>query len=59
MTKEERLDPEEEFVNDSGRTLTRMQFFRYGWKEGAEIESVEDGYLVNGEKYRPVNDEGE
>jgi len=59
MTKEERLDPEEEFVNDDGRTATRMQLFRYEWKEGANIEPVEDGYLVNGKKYRPVNDEGE
>lgn len=59
MTKQEGLDPEEEFVNDDGRTLSRMQIFRYGWKEGAEIESVEDGYIVNGEQYRPVTHEGE
>ena len=59
MTKQERLDPDAEFVNDGGRTLTRMQIFRYEWKEGAEIESVDDGYIVNGEKYRPVIDESE
>ena len=59
MTKQERLDPDAEYVNDSGRTLRRMQIFRYGWKEGADIESVEDGYIINGEKYRPVTDEGE
>ena len=59
MSKQERLDPEEEFVNEDGRTATRMQLFRYEWKEGADIESVEDGYIVNGEKFRPVINEGE
>jgi len=59
MTKQERLDPEAEFVNDNGRTLSRMQIFRYGWKEGAEIESTEDGYVVNGETYQHVSGGGE
>ena len=36
-----------------------MQIFRYVWKEGADIESVEDGYIINGEMYRRVNDEDE
>jgi hypothetical protein len=56
MAKNERLDPDEEFVNGNGRTLRRMQIFRYGWKEGAEIETVEDGYIVNGEIYERVSD---
>jgi hypothetical protein len=55
MSKQDGLDPDERFENDEGRTLTRMQIFRYGWKEGADIESVEDGYMVNGEHYRSVN----
>jgi len=51
-----RLDPDEEFANTDGRILSRMQIFRYGWKEGAEIETVEDGYIVNGEMYERVSD---
>lgn len=56
MTGDERLDPDEKFQNAEGRTRTCMQIFRFGWKEGAEIESVEEGYVVNGELYRRVKD---
>jgi hypothetical protein len=57
---DERLDPQQEFeCEDSGRILSRMNLFRYGWKEGADIEVVdgdsdENGYIVNGERYEPL-----
>ena len=57
---EERLDPQQEFEGeDSGRVLSRMNLFRYGWKEGADVEAVdensaENGYVVNGERFVPV-----
>jgi hypothetical protein len=57
---DERLDPQQEFEGeDSGRILSRINLFRYGWKEGADIEAVdgdsdENGYIVNGELYEPL-----
>lgn len=57
---EERLDPQQEFEGeDSGRILSRMNLFRYGWKEGADIEAIDDnsnesGYIVNGERFLPI-----
>jgi len=54
MNKDDGLDPDQEFQNDTGRTLTRMKMFRMGWKEGIPLESTDEGYLLDGELFRPV-----
>ena len=57
MSENGGLDPEQEFENEAGRTLTRMQMFRAGWKEGIPLESTDDGYLFDGTLYRPVDNQ--
>jgi hypothetical protein len=58
MKQDERVDPDREFEGqDTGRIRDRMNIFRYGWREGADIEDVEDrdAYIVEGELYEPVD----
>lgn len=41
---------------ESGRRLTKRQIGYGAWKEGMAVERVENGYLVDGERYRHINE---
>ena len=49
-------NPDSEYRNEDGRVLRWEQIVYYGWREGGEIERIEDGVLVDGDLYRPVSD---
>jgi hypothetical protein len=41
---------------DSGRHLTKRQIGFGVWKESIPVERVEDGFVVDGERYEPVSE---
>lgn len=41
---------------ESGRRLTKRQIGFGAWKQGVDIERVEGGFLVDGERYRHINE---
>lgn len=47
------------YRNDDGRTLSFFQIAKLGVLEGAEVEQTEEGFIVDGDVYEPVRDEGE
>ena len=49
------LPADRQYENDAGETRRWRQIAYYGWKEGADIEQTDDGILVDGELYRPVD----
>jgi len=41
---------------DSGRRLSYRQLGFGVWKEGISVERVENGFLVDGERYEPISE---
>ena len=41
---------------ESGRRLSKRQLGYGAWKEGISVEPVEDGFLVDGERYERVSE---
>jgi hypothetical protein len=41
---------------DSGRRLSKRQIGYGAWKEGIIVERVENGFLVDGERYERVSE---
>ena len=44
------------FESSDGERRTLHQIVYYGWKEGGDIEQVNDDYLVDGRRYTRVDD---
>lgn len=47
--------PESKFRSDNGDTLTYRQIGYIGWKGSKNVTGHEDGFLVGGELYRPID----
>ncbi|XGI84765.1 hypothetical protein ACEU6E_10650 (plasmid) [Halorutilales archaeon Cl-col2-1] len=56
MTEKEKTAREKEFENTDGETKTLHQIVYYGWREGGDVEQVDNGFVVDGELYTPVDD---
>jgi len=41
---------------DSGRRLSKRQIGYGAWKEGIAVERIENGFLVDGERYERVSE---
>jgi hypothetical protein len=41
---------------ESGRRLSKRQIGYGAWKEGKAVERVENGFLVDGERYERVSE---
>jgi len=44
------------FESESGRQLSYRQIGFASWKQGIPVERVENGFLVNGERYEHISD---
>ena len=47
-----------EFVSEEGQILTRRQMAYGRWKEGIEVVSLENGYLVDEDLFIPLETAG-
>lgn len=52
MTDDDRLSAE--FIAEDGRVMTRRQIGYALWKRGAVVTPTDDGYLVDGDLFTPV-----
>jgi len=41
---------------ESGRRLSKRQLAYGSWKGGIPVERVENGFLVDGERYEPISE---
>jgi len=44
------------FESESGHRLSKRQIGYGAWKEGIAVERIENGFLVDGERYKQVSE---